>query len=344
MRRWIFCLWILFTTVTRGADYVVALSVDGMGSPYLQTLIETGRLPYFNQLKRESAYTLNARADYDLTVTLPNHISMVTSCPITGPAGHTWTKNTDPATGTTLHSHRGSYVSSFFDVAHDNGLRTGLWATKTKFSLFRISYDADHGAPDLSGQDNGRNKVDVYVYAKSSPALTSDFIAMMSTNPCQASLVHFTELDSAGHSEGWGSDAYQAAFVTLDDCLGRIMDLIATHPMLKGKTTLIVTADHGGSGKKHGDPSDPLDYTIPFFVWGAGVTPGDLYAWNKDTRQDPGTSRPAYAAPLQPIRNSEVGNLLLSLLNLGPIPGSTINSRQDLRISGSTPTAPVQAH
>jgi hypothetical protein len=327
-------------TLARGADFVIALSVDAMGSSYLQALIDANQLPHFKQLEAEAAYTLNARNDSDITVTLPNHISMLTSRPVSGPAGHNWTQNTDPAEGQTLHSRRGAYVAGFFDVAHDAGRRTGLWATKTKFSLFRGSYDAEHGAPDTIGENNGPNKLDVFVYEKSSPALTRDFLALMNTNPCQASLLHFAEADSAGHSTGWGNENYNKALITLDTCLGQIMELIATNPTLKGKSTLIVTADHGGKGKNHSDPAEPLDYTIPFFVWGADVTPGDLYAWNKDTRQNPGTNRPAYTTPLQPIRNSEVGNLMLSLLNLGPIPGSAINSRQDLRI---TPSSPIQA-
>jgi hypothetical protein len=109
------------------------------------------------------------------------------------------------------------------------------------------------------------------------------------------------------------------------------MDLIATNPVLKGKTTLIVTADHGGKEQGHGEAEEPLNYTIPFYVWGAGVTPGDLYAINAVSRQSPNGTRPSYAAPIPPVRNGDVGNLALSLLKLPPIPGSTINVKQDLK-------------
>ncbi|MEI6169033.1 MAG: alkaline phosphatase family protein [bacterium] len=316
----------------QGADYVIALSVDGLGSSYLQTMVDAGKAPHFKQLQAESAGTANARNDYDVSVTLPNHTSMVTSRRVKEAEGHSWTNNTDPAKGVTLHSHKGAYISSVFAVAHDHGLKTGMWATKTKFSLFPDSYNATNGAPDTTGVNNGRNKVD-YSYIKSSVELVDNFINTMTNQPCQFAFVHFGECDGAGHSQGWGSEPYYAALVLLDGQLGRIMDLIATDPKLKGKTALILTADHGGAGKDHYDTTKPLDYTIPFYVWGDGVTPGDLYALNTDSRLSPGEGHPDYAAPKQPIRNGEVGNLALFLLGLPPIPGSTIDAKQDLRVS-----------
>ena len=154
----------------------------------------------------------------------------------------------------------------------------------------------------------------------------------MRTKPCQFAFVHFGDTDAAGHSQGWGSADYNAALITIDGYLGQILDLIANQPKLKGKTDLILTADHGGAGKNHSDATKPLDYTIPFYVWGSDVTAGDLYRWNPQTRLSPGESRPDYTAAKQPARNADAGNLALSLLGLPPIPGSTVNAKQDLRV------------
>ncbi len=328
---WIFC------ALAHGADFVVAVSVDGLGSGYMQTLVDAGKLPHFKQLELQSAGTTNARNDYDITVTLPNHTSMLTSRPIKGSAGHGWTSNTDPAKGVTIHSNKGAYIASVFDVAHDHGKRTGLWATKTKFSLFQLSYDAEHGAPDTTATDHGRNKLDVFKYNKASRALTADFVRAMNEQPCQFAFVHFVEADSAGHGSGWGSEAFNAALIELDGCLGQIMDLISTNPALKGRTALIVTADHGGKDKNHAQADAPAIYTIPFFVWGAGAAYGDLYAFNSGARRDPAGTHPAYGEAPPPIRNGEVGNLALHLLGLGPIPGSKLDAQQDLKICRPVP-------
>ena len=67
-------------------------------------------------------------------------------------------------------------------------------------------------------------------------------------------------------------------------------------------------------------------------VWGIGVARGtDLYALNPGDRRDPGVGRPTYAG-VQPIRNGEVANLVLDLLDLPSVPGSTTNAWQGLSV------------
>jgi hypothetical protein len=97
--------------------------------------------------------------------------------------------------------------------------------------------------------------------------------------------------------------------------------------------TILITADQGSVGLKHSECERSRNYTITVFVWGAVAVHGDLYSFNRDTRDEPGVSRLAYDFTHQPIRNGDTGNLALKLLGLGPIPGSVINANQDLRIA-----------
>ena len=320
--------------------YFIEISVDGLGSVYLQPMIEHGELPNFHRFQTEGAWTNNARNDEVLTITLPNHTTMVTGRPVKGPDGHQWTKNTDPAKGETLHKHPGydgPYVSSVFDVAHDHGMRTILLSGKTKFSLYRDSYDAKHGAIDTGTPDHGRAKLDKFAYDKDCASMTRTFVAAMKESPFQYSFIHYADPDTAGHAHGWGGAEYKQAIRAVDAQLGELFTMIDADSKFRGATTIFLTADHGGIDKGHSNNLLVEVYTIPVYIWGAGTAHGeDLYQLNKAVRLDPGTEHPHFADPVQPIRNGDGANLALKLFGLGPIPGSTINQKQDLRIgSGS---------
>jgi hypothetical protein len=327
--------------VTGPPQYVIQISVDGLGSAWLEPLLKAGDLPNFERLEREGAWTHNARTDFDFTITLPNHTCMVTGRPVRdrtvgdrAVAGHGWTVNNDDQPEN-LHGNRHDYIASTFDVAHDHGLRTALLATKSKFKIYDNSYDSASGAADAVGTDNGRDKIDFYLISEGkSPALLAAFEEMMKTKPANYAFVHFHDADQAGHKHNWGSPEYNAAVKAVDGYLGAILDLVTTDPTLRGRTAVIVSADHGGFGNNHGDNSNPLNYTIPFYVWGAGVEPGkDLYGINPKTRKDPGAGRPDYTDSRQPIRNGDGGNLAMSLLKLPAIPNSLIDANEDLAVS-----------
>jgi hypothetical protein len=320
--------------------HVIHISVDGL-RPDAITVLGPSNLPNFYRLRTQGAFTDNARSDYDYTVTLPNHITQLTGRGVLGPTGHNWTGNSDPEPGQTLASNKGSYIAGVFDVAHNNGLSTGEYASKSKFSLFATSWDDINGAPDVIGPDNGRNKIDVYVNDSDTAELVNTLITNMSSQPLNHAFLHLADPDAVGHSYGWditpGSE-YSNAIKTIDDRLGTIFALIDGDPQLTGRTAIILTADHGGLGTDHSNPSLPEDYTVPFYVWGPGVMPGaNLYALNPASRLNPGTGRPNYSTPLQPIRNGEAANVALKLLGLGPVPGSTINHAQNLALTIPSP-------
>jgi predicted AlkP superfamily pyrophosphatase or phosphodiesterase len=297
-------------------------------------------LPTFKRLQAEGAWTNNARTDFDYTITLPNHTCMVTGRPVKDKAaapsaivGHNWTINIDPG-DKTLHSGRNDYVPSTFDVAHDHGLRTCMFASKSKFILYDQSYDQRNGAPDTTPPDNGRDKIDLYVKDGNSGALVDRFIAEMRREPFQYCFIHLHDADTAGHAKNWGSPEYNDAVRAVDGYLARLLEFVSGDERLKGKTTVIISADHGGTGLDHFQNGNPLNYTIPFYAWGAGVAAGkDLYALNTSSRVDPHTDRIDYTErDRQPIRNGDGGNLALGLLGLGPVPDSTIDAAQNLSV------------
>lgn len=147
-------------------------------------------------------------------------------------------------------------------------------------------------------------------------------------------MMHYPGPDGVGHGQGFMSAPYVAEVGATDALIGQILDAVAGDPELAASTVVVVTSDHGGLGMSHADATQAVNYTVPLFAWGAGVAAGaDLYALNPD-RADPGTGRPDYTAPIQPIRNAEVGNLVAELLGFGPIPASRINLAQSLDLAG----------
>jgi hypothetical protein len=311
-------------------QYVIHISVDGL-RPDAVTFLGPLGAPHFHRLRIEGAYTDNARTDYDFTNTLPNHTCMLTGRPVNGPDGHNVDFNSD--TGGTIADAHGSYVAGVFDVLHDRGFGTAMYASKSKFALFDRSWNEVNGASDTVGADDGRDKIDRYVYDSETSTLTDTFLADVISGLYTYSFVHYVDPDGTGHSYGWSSPEYYDVVMAIDGYLGSIFDLVENDPVLLNKTAIILTADHGGQGTGHSDPTSPANYTIPCYIWGSGIPAGDdLYRLNPSSRLDPGGGRPDYDAEPQPIRNGGTGNLALDLLGLPAIPGSSIDGLQDLDV------------
>lgn len=210
---------------------VIQISVDGLRSGDatrdLQTLIDAGLAPNFARLQATGAWTFGARTDPNHTNTLPNHSTMLTGRPVedaSGAPGHRYRYNDDPedvpggvvpiANLSTLHTSAAEYIPSVYNVAHDNGLSTALYASKSKFSLHDASYDGvdqpgdpvyenDPLARDRVGIDNGADKIDRTVIEGDTAVMIDRFLADAAAGGLpDYSFIHFNDPDSAGHDMG----------------------------------------------------------------------------------------------------------------------------------------------
>jgi hypothetical protein len=341
-------------------EYVIQVSVDGVNATMLAAELAanppgasdtTTDYDNWHRFVDEGTSTFNARADYTHTWTLPNHTSMLTGRPTLQPSGqpntvhHNYTNNGEPGAGTTLHNNHPnvSYISGAFDVAHDNGLSTAHFSSKTKFIIYNQTWE-DNGGADVTGPDNGTNKIDYTKIEDSNHFSGSivdawnmhqDFLTKMGANTYEYVFLHYVDPDKSGHGYGWGTSQYYTTLQQVDDYLKDVFNLVETNGTLAGKTAIILTADHGGGlpadFKSHGCDTCEEHYDIPFFAWGPGIEADtDLYALNTGVRVNPGSGRPDYNASPQPIWNGGGGNLALQLLGLPAIPGSQINSSQNL--------------
>ena len=334
------------TSAETAIDHVILISVDGLRpEAMLPPLVD--QHPAMKQLT-QGAWTAQARCDPDISITLPNHIDMITGRLVAGKHGHAWVGNVDPPSrtmGGTLHLKNGLYISSVFDVAHDAGLQTALISGKWKFVLFEQSYGEDAGGPDDVAPNYGKDKIDCFVCSPKSMDQVQQLAAFIQgagdRQKKTFTFLHLALPDFVGHASGWdlsNGSAYRQALLDIDAALGFILSKINNSPTLKDRVAMVLTADHGGGVPfiSHLDPEAPVNFTIPFLVWsGVHQTQVDLYAINATTRHCPAANERFTANQLPPIRNSDAGNACLMLLGLPAIPGSTVNAGQDLQITSA---------
>ncbi len=298
---------------------VLAISVDALNPNALRTLGRDGA-PHLWRLVDGGASTLNARTQVEMTVTLPNHTSMVTGRRIDARrGGHGVTWNDDgPGHPATVQAAAGHGVSSVFNVAHSAGVSTALFASKSKFSLFERSWPRGLDRVMIKEEQDG-------ALAR---AARRDLIA----KDRGFTFLHLGGPDKAGHAYGFMGRKYLAAVKRVDAQVGLILQAAERRDEL-ADLTIILTADHGGPKHEanHSNARALANYRVPFTVWGPGIDPVDLYRVNPAYRA-PGKRRVGFAGK-QPVRNGNVANLALDLLDLTPVPGSLWGKRHPLRLS-----------
>jgi hypothetical protein len=301
---------------------VVVISVDGLNPDAIRRL-GRAETPTFHRLVDEGASTYNARTEVEMTTTLPNHTGMVTSRRIDrSKGGHGVTWNDGRLTPRTVQRAAGHPVGSVFSSLNAAGLGSAVFAAKGKFSLFARSWPRGIDRSLIKGDNVGLVREAKRDLAAHWRALT---------------FVHLSLPDVAGHAHGWLSPAYLDAVHRSDVLIGKVLNTITKTAASSDHTLVIVTSDHGGKGAGHADPRRYANYRVPFLVWGPGVAARtDLYELNP-AYADPGTRRVGYGADLQPVRNGDVGNLVLDVLGLPAIPHSELDAEQDLEVFSTPP-------
>ena len=316
---------------------VLHVTVDGLRGDRLESLMASApeSYPNFGRLRSEGAFTFNARSDFTHTLTIPNHGSILTGRPVSQPAGqgvdvaHGYDQNS-PGFGDTIQTHGNpelAYIASTFDVAHDRGFTTSFFGGKARMFTYADSWDANSGAPDTIGEDNGRAKIDrTVITSGDSESLLNQFTSAMQTDRYNYSIVHIRDLDDVGHRDGFSSPEYDASVAVADARLGQLFNLIDNHPELRNVTSIVMVADHGGGVPEldHKVADAIENYKIPLAIWGPGI-PGGIDAYDLySNRFDPGDGRPDYNSERHPLWSGDTANIALQQLGLGPIPGSTL--------------------
>ncbi len=237
------------TPIFDAAPHVILISIDGLrpdairryGADNIQRLVDEGSYSF-------AATTITP------SITLPSHTSMLTGA-LPAVHGITWNDNRVADRGRVP-------VPTIFQVAHEHGFATAAFASKGKFNhLFSPTALDYYVVP----QGNG---------SWSSDRTATNVASYLRDHRPNLMFVHLPEPDRYGHVFGWMSFVYGIAVRSADAAVGKILDA-ADEEYGEGNYTVILTADHGGEGREHGD-SAPLDRTIPWIAWGRDVARGEL--------------------------------------------------------------------
>lgn len=248
---------------------VVIISEDGLRPDVISEELTPRHMALLAEGARAKSAETIPQSD-----TLPSHASMLSGV---GAREHGLWWNS-------YKSDRGFiHVPTIFSAAHDNGLSTAMIVGKPKLKHIASPGTVDHyerpsylcgGVAKRAGQ----------YFVKAKPDLM---------------FVHFSDPDENGHSHGWMSPEYKKSVRASDKCLAKLLAAIDGSG-LADSTLVIVTADHGGHGKKHSDGHVAVDREIPWIVRGPGVGRGVLLDEDVKTVDTAATTLAALGLPALP--------------------------------------------
>lgn len=239
---------LLLAACCSAAEHVVVIGIDGLGGEALRRI----PTPVLSELKKKGSWTVHARGVIP-TVSSPNWASMINGA---GPAQHGIVSNE-----WTLAKHEIEPVchgtTAMFPTMFDMIRQAKPTA---KIGIFHHWDDfarlVERGAP---------NRIEHF---KTEGETMDAAIAWWKQQKPALLFVHLDHVDHAGHEHGWTTPEYKAAVEAADRYVGQMVDAIAN-----SDTVLIITADHGGVGKKHGGLTME-ELEIPWFAAGPGIRKG----------------------------------------------------------------------
>lgn len=238
------------TLLLAALSHVLIIGIDGLSSEG----VRTAATPNIHKLMDRGAWTLQSRGVMP-TVSSPNWMSLLSGA---GPEMHG------------VHSNEWERFN--FKIAPackgPEGIFPGLFgvihAQRPKAVLAAI-----HDWQGF-GRLVEKNSASHVQHVKGSPAAADAAIAYWKEHKPLLLFVHLDDVDHAGHDKSWEGPEYKAAVEEIDRLIGK---LVATMPV--EKTLVVLVADHGGTGTKHGnDTTNELE--TPLIFAGPGFRKGEI--------------------------------------------------------------------
>lgn len=237
-------------------DHIIILAFDGWGA----SSFETADMPFLKSKLAESAWTMHKRSILP-TSSACNWASMFKGA---GPEAHgyiAWdTKK--PAFSPTYTNEKGNFPS-FFSVYREAFPERemgyfyqwdGMWYI---FDMNDFNYVKGFAVSDV-GSDLMKDAAISYIKEKI-PAVAAFF---------------WDYPDKVGHTVGWYTDAYMNELTHVDSIIKDVFDACVSAGIIDN-TLIVITSDHGGHDKTHGQPVIS-DLETPLILLGKGISPGEI--------------------------------------------------------------------
>jgi endonuclease/exonuclease/phosphatase family metal-dependent hydrolase len=304
-------------------EHVVVVAVPGLTTPVLRAVAD--RTKALNKLVAEGASTTRARTTVERVGADANLVSVLTGRRVSpGSGGHGIEFGRKPVVN--VHKAAGQYVSSIFDLAHNNSFSTTLVSARPDSALVRKSWNRSNGGSDPYGKPDGTAKIDSAKVLKNDYAAAKWWRAEMTKHARKLSVIELSGAMKQGELGGYKGADYQQAVVKVDRAIAQIQRSVRYDPVLRDRTLLVVVGTQGATRRKKTNLWHQ-SYQVPMYVTGPGVPAGTgLYTLNPAYLR-PSRDQPTYAG-VQPIRTGDVANLVMRALRLPPVPGSTMNTSQ----------------
>ena len=230
--------------------HVVVIGVDAFSPDGLQK----AKTPHINDLIQNGATTMHARGVFP-TKSSPNWASMILGA---GPEQHGITSNDWELARANILStvaDAKGYFPSIFKILKEqkeNDFKMGVFHHWKGYArLFNNDY------------------VDIVLHGNTADetiTLATDFIKKEKPG---FTFIHLDELDHEGHKYGHGTPQFYKEAEVTDTSIGRVINALKEAGIYK-KSVIIVTADHGGLGKDHGEET-MSQLEIPWIISGASI-------------------------------------------------------------------------
>jgi predicted AlkP superfamily pyrophosphatase or phosphodiesterase len=233
-------------------EHVLIVGCDGFGSIGFTPT----NTPVLHGLMRQGAYTLRARGVMP-TSSSPNWASMIMGA---GPEQHGVTSNdweTNKFEIAPVARGTDGMFPTIFGVLREQRRKAWIGCVHDWDGFGRL---LEPHAPDLLEN------------VKGSSATARRAAEVIRKHKPTFLFVHFDDVDHAGHEFGWLSSEFFQAVDKADALIGDLL-VALKDAGIREQTVVFMSADHGGKGKSHGEPTmDEIE--IPFIIAGPGIKKG----------------------------------------------------------------------